>query len=87
MDTGLIDSLKTLGINSKASEAIQYRKVTSCSVIRTKEYAHEYNSENSENEVQQLIRYDYGRFSNLPDNFTYEYDKDNYIGPSGYTLM
>ncbi|KAI4254368.1 MAG: hypothetical protein L6R42_007222 [Xanthoria sp. 1 TBL-2021] len=87
MDTGLIDSLKTLGINSKASEAVQYRKVTSCSVIRTKEYSYEYNSTNSENEVLQLIRYNYERYSSHPNNFTYQYNKENFIGQNSYTLM
>lgn len=40
MDTEFIDSHKTLGLNAKASDRVQYRKVTTCSVLRTKEYSY-----------------------------------------------
>ena len=87
MDTGFIDSLATLGINSKASEAVQYRKVTSCSVLRTKEYAHEFNLTDSQNEVEQFIGYQYGAFTDDIDNYTYVYNKRSIMIPSSYTLM
>lgn len=87
MDTGLIDSLETLGINSMASEAVQCRKVTSCSVIRTKEYAYDYNYTNSDNEIEQLVRYNYETVSNGQKNYTFQYNKHNVIGMSSYTLM
>ena len=86
MDTGFIDSLETLGINSKASEAVQYRKVTSCSVLRTTEYSSEYNITNSENDIDQLVSYNYGTFIYSPENFTYAYDKHGATGSSSYAL-
>ena len=86
MDTGFINSLETLGINTEASEAVEYRKFTSCSVIRTKEYGYEYNFTNSDNEVEELIGYDY-ETSRGQEDFTYLYNKHNVIGPSSYTLM
>ena len=87
MDTGFIDSLKALGVNSKPSEALQIRKITSCSVLRTKEYGHEYNITSSGNETEQFIGYNYEAISDDIDNFTYVYNKHNMIGLSGYTLM
>lgn len=88
MDTGFIDSLETLGINTKASEAVEYRKVTSCSVIRTKEYSYEYNITKSENEVEQMIGYYYGTFLNGDEeDYTYRYNKHNVAGTSSYTLV
>ena len=35
MDTGLIDSHDHLGINAKKSDRIQYRKITTCSVLNS----------------------------------------------------
>ena len=87
MDTGFMDSLETLGINSKASEALQLRKITSCSVLRTKEYEHEYNETYPGNEVEHFIGYDYAAISGDINNFTYVYNKHNAIGPNSYTLM
>ena len=86
MDTGLIDSLETLGINSKASERVQFRKFTSCSVIRTKEYSFDYNLTDITGELQQLIRYNYTSSSGDGSNYTYQYNKHNVVGLNTYSL-
>ena len=87
MDTGFIDSLDTLGINSKASERVQYRKFTSCSVIRTKEYAHEYNYTTSSGDIQQMIGYSYQASTEDGYDYLYEYNKNNFVGLNSYSLM
>ncbi|KAL8780906.1 MAG: hypothetical protein Q9213_006246, partial [Squamulea squamosa] len=68
MDSNFIDSHATLGINSKKFDRVQYRKVTTCSVLRTKEYSYYVNSTELSTEAQHLVRYDYGTlpFSFLP---------------------
>ena len=87
MDTGFIDSHETLGINSKASERIEYRKHTSCSVLRTREYAYDYNYTDSSGVIQQMIGYSYETPTNDLYNYTYEYNKQNIIGSNSYSLM
>ncbi|KAL8705019.1 MAG: hypothetical protein Q9201_001864 [Fulgogasparrea decipioides] len=86
MDSGLIDSHETLGINAKTSDRVQYRKVTTCSVLRTKEYAYEFNSTGSGTEVQHLIRYNYGTTVGSDENFTFQYNTNDVVGFNGYAL-
>ncbi|KAL8932888.1 MAG: hypothetical protein Q9211_006072 [Gyalolechia sp. 1 TL-2023] len=81
MDSGLIDSHEMLGINAKTSDRVQYRKVTTCSVLRTQEYAYEFNSSG-----QQLIRYNYGTMFDDNKSYTFEYNTNDVLGNSGYTL-
>jgi len=88
MDTDFIDSHEALGINSKISDRVQLRKVTTCSVLRTKGYFYYFNSTDAgTGEVQQLVRYSYGTLANSTDNYTFEYNTNNIVGNSGYTLM
>ena len=87
LDTGFIDSLETLGINSKASDQLQYRKFTSCSILRTKEYSYEYNITDMGGEIQQMIGYNYELSTDDEYNYTYEYNKHNVVGMNSYSLM
>ena len=86
MDTNFIDSHKTLGINSKKHDQLHYRKVTTCSVLRTKEYSYYFNSTDSGSEVQQLVRYNYGTPVEKADNFTFQYNSNDTVGINGYAL-
>ncbi|KAL8725056.1 MAG: hypothetical protein Q9166_007587 [cf. Caloplaca sp. 2 TL-2023] len=86
MDSGLIDSHETLGINAKTSDRVQYRKVTTCSILRTKEYAYEFNSTGSGTEVLQLIRYNYAMRVDDNKNYTFLYNTDDVVGNNGYAL-
>ncbi|KAL8739322.1 MAG: hypothetical protein Q9181_000053 [Wetmoreana brouardii] len=86
MDSGLIDSHETLGINSRTSDRLQYRKLTTCSVLRTKEYAYEYNFTGSGTEIEHLIRYNYGTIVNDNDNYTFEYNTNDIVGHNAYAL-
>ncbi|KAL8965816.1 MAG: hypothetical protein Q9183_003673 [Haloplaca sp. 2 TL-2023] len=87
MDTGLVDSHGALGINAKPSDRVQYRKVTTCSVLRTKEHSYYYNSTSAGGSgVQELIRYTYGTLTSDPTNYTWQYDTNDVIGSYGYSL-
>ena len=87
LDTGLIDSHTTLGINARHSDRVQYRKVTTCAVLRTHRYQTMYNITVG-GEVQQLVGYSYGRISGIGlDNYTYEYNTDDVVGNNGYALV
>ena len=87
MDTGLVDSHGALGINAKPSDRVQYRKVTTCSVLRTKEYSYYYNNTNTGGSgVQELIRYTYGTSTNNLTNYTWQYDTNNFLSTFGYSL-
>lgn len=79
MDTGLIDSHGTLGINSKTSDRIQFRKFTSCAIIHIERYTYTVNSNDDEDKI---IRYYYGRDSE--HEYTFEYDTK--MGYAGYVL-
>ena len=83
MDTGLIDSHQILGINARSSDRVQYRKVTTCSVLRTTEYAKPYNDTESGPELQQLYRYYYGSVPSNDQNYTFQYNLNDGIGSTG----
>ena len=87
LDTGLIDSHTTLGINARHSDRVQYRKVTTCAVLRTLPYQTMYNITDG-GEVQQLVGYSYGKTSGVgSDNYTYEYNTNDVLGNNGYALV
>ena len=87
MDTGLIDSHDDLGINAARKNRIQYRKVTTCSPIQTKEYRKEVNDTdiNSPTFGDTLVQYFYGDVLNV--SYTYQYDKHSLLDDIGYNLM
>jgi hypothetical protein len=65
METGLVDSHHDLGVNTPENERLQYRKVTTCSVLRLKDYFEE--SGNSSG----LVRVNYGP-TTTSGNYTFE---------------
>ncbi|KAL8872035.1 MAG: hypothetical protein Q9174_002268 [Haloplaca sp. 1 TL-2023] len=87
LDTGLLDSHRVLGINAKPSDRVQYRKVTTCSVLRTKEYSYYWNNTDTAGSgVQELIRYNYETWSKGSTNYTWQYNLNDVVGSYGYSL-
>ena len=86
MDTGFVDSLDALGMNTKTSDRVQYRKVSTCSILRTKEYGEYVNITNSNNQLQQMLRYYYSTSDDPQHNFTFEYNLNDAIGVKSYSL-
>ena len=84
MDSGLIDSHDLLGINSKVSDRVHHRRVTSCSVLQTTEHSYYYNATDS---GMEFVRYNYGTLIDDSANFTYEYNLNFIHGVLGYTFM
>ena len=87
MDTGLIDSHDDLGINAPKIHRVQYRKVTTCSPIPTKDFRTEViNTDiNSPTFNDTLVRYFYGDTAGA--NYTYQYNKHSLLEVNGYKLM
>ena len=87
LDTGLIDSHATLGINARHADRLQYRKVTTCAVLRTVPYQTMYNTTDG-SEVQQMVGYSYGNIPGMGlNNYTYEYNINDVVGNNGYALV
>lgn len=86
MDTGLIDSQYALGINAPMRDRLQYRKVTVCSPIHTKDYRIIINDTNIDSPTYNdtLIQFFYGPFVG---NYTYQYNKASLRVNNGYKLM
>lgn len=70
MDTGHVDSHEVLGINAPPTDRITYRKVTTCSPIKTKGYASEWNNR----EITDIT------------NYTYSYNEHTALEMTGYQL-
>ena len=82
--SGWIDTHKDLGINSKVSDRLQYRKVTTCSVLRSRGYVNEVNSTDSLGNPQRLAYYNFG--STVLGNTTFIYNLNGLQGLQGYVL-
>ena len=87
MDTGPIDSHRVLGINAPPSDRITYRKFTTCSPIRTKGHAQEWNNTNPDT-VTFGDRFDRLYLGPIKDvsNFTFQYDEHTTHEQAGYQL-
>ena len=89
MDSGLIDSHDDLGINAPPSHRVQYRQVTSCSPIRTKNFVVVVNdtNKNEMNYGDTYYQYMYGTLQGeFVANYTYRYDSHSYNLVDGYSL-
>lgn len=82
--SGWIDTDKDLGINSKASDRLQYRKVTTCSVLHTTGYIHQSNITNSSHASFEVSYYNYGSLD--PFNFTFSHSRQESEIANGYIL-
>jgi hypothetical protein len=76
MDTGLLDSHHHLGINMPEKDRLKYRRVTTCSVLRSEGYA------TSNNETQMFTWY-YGPTS---ADYTFGYSKYALSANFGYAV-
>ena len=87
MDTGLIDSLKGLGINTPGSQTLGHRKVTTCAPINTRDYITVANF-TAPGSVLNGDTMEYLNFGSVlgMTNYTYMYNTHSaYLG-LGYTL-
>ena len=78
--SGWIDTHKDLGINTKPSDRLQYRRVSTCSVLQTKNYVYQINSTRLGDPVR-ILYYNYGPIGS--DNFTFEYNLNGLDGFHG----
>ena len=87
MDTGLIDTHESIGINARKEERAQYRKVTTCAPIQTKDYGRAINDTkiDSPTKGDTLIQYFYGNSEDL--NHTYQYNTHSLVEEHGYELV
>ena len=87
MDTGLIDSHQVLGVNAPPADRITYRKVTTCSPIKTKGFAQEWNNTNRDAITygDTFDRLYLGPIVDVSD-FTYQYDEHTTSEWTGYQL-
>ena len=88
MDTGPIDSHQVLGINAPPTDRITYRKVTTCSPIKTKGYATEWNNtdKGALNYGDTSERLNYGPMPDVGINYTFEYNEHTASLMTGYQL-
>lgn len=85
MDTGFINSHDDLGVNTKTSDRIEYRKKTTCSILVKKGYVYFKNITDVTGELQQLVLYSYTN-ANFGDDGTYPYNLNDVVGSNGYAL-
>ena len=89
MDTGQIDSHVVLGINAPPQDRVTYRKVTTCSVLRTANYSSMYNNTNVSRSAitygDTYEQYGFGPIVNVT-NYTYEYNLHTREDTNSYTL-
>ncbi|KAF1942114.1 hypothetical protein EJ02DRAFT_466095 [Clathrospora elynae] len=83
MDTGMLDSLEHLGINTAPANRFQVRMVYTCAPLKTQGYMSDYN----DTEYGAVKRYMYGSVANVlqVNNFTYELPVDNAYLPNENT--
>ena len=60
VDSGLIDSHSDLGINTASEDRLQYRKVTTCSVLQVEERAQDVNQTDAKGNTIQWTHYAFG---------------------------
>ncbi|KAL1646101.1 hypothetical protein SLS58_003521 [Diplodia intermedia] len=82
MDTGYINSNHDLGMNDAAEHAIDYRKIVTCSPMRSDYVDLVYRNETDEN----ILRYYYGDNTSLNSTSTYNYSGNYLRYVNGYTL-
>lgn len=83
MDTGLLDSLEHLGINTSPQNRFQFRMVYTCAPLKTQGYMSDYN----DTEYGAIKRYKYGAVANVRqvNNFTFELPVDHAYLPGDNT--
>lgn len=85
IDTGMLDSYATFGINSKLSERVHVRKVTTCAPIRYLPYKEDVNETLPTSEREdKYLRLNMGK--SVYGNYTYQYNLWESTLPLGYRL-
>ena len=85
MDSGMLDTRDDLGINTPDADRLQYRKVTSCSVLNGTAYAKMRNLTLDSGENRTLVDYYFGGNGSAED-FLFTYNVEDAVGSSGYSL-
>lgn len=90
MDTGLLDSHDTLGINAPPQNRVQYRKVTTCAPLTHKGFVGVYNSTGAPSEEGSsgdfIFQFLYGPTYNGTRNSTLDYNTRAAVALGGYSL-
>jgi hypothetical protein len=68
MDTGYINSNSDLGVNARSEDSIVYRKVVTCSPLKT-----HFSVLANNDPADRVVRYWYGRNNLLDTDYTFEY--------------
>lgn len=87
MDTGYIDSHKTLGMNAPESDRMQWRKVSTCSPIQRSGYSYQVNV-TDHNEIaygDTLDQFAFGPNEGV-SNYTYSYNEHSTVEGFGYFI-
>ena len=86
MDSGMMDSHGTLGINAPESNRVQLRKVTTCSPLYL--FGHTCQNKSTDHRSHSygdtVISYLFGQNGN--NTYTYSYDLRSVVGDFGYLL-
>ncbi|KAL8719745.1 MAG: hypothetical protein Q9225_003289 [Loekoesia sp. 1 TL-2023] len=74
IDTDLIDTHEILGINAPKRDRVQYRRVTTCSVLHTKDHYSMVNQTDADGNTIMSVHYNFGALPELDQNYTYSYN-------------
>ncbi|KAH0552959.1 hypothetical protein GP486_006843 [Trichoglossum hirsutum] len=84
MDTGMVDSHAVLGVNSRPSERVLYRRRTTCAILNTEDYSKVVREENI---GLSFAEFYYGASANdLGFNFTFRVNAAAALSSAGYDL-
>ena len=85
MDTGLLDTRSTLGLNSRDQDRLFYRRITTCAPLHTAGFEQEYTQ--TVNNGTRDYMYDHWFFgpTNVT-NYTWSYNEEAIYDQSGYQL-
>lgn len=85
MDTGLLDSNGVFGVNTRSSQRIGYRRITTCAPIEPPSSFVRIENETNSAGTQTYVRYYFG--PTPVANFSYGYNINSYNSGSGYELQ
>ncbi|KAL3421694.1 hypothetical protein PVAG01_05850 [Phlyctema vagabunda] len=85
MDTGLLDSHSTLGLNAPSSQRLLWRKKATCSPMRLRDYVEGVNVTVGDGNTDFYARYFLGPTND--NNWTYQYNTHGIYQGAGYNLL
>jgi len=87
MDTGFLDSNDALGLNSPKRERVLYRRLTTCSLLHTKDHAEQGTATlGGGSFVDPMIYLHMGSIPSAGLNYTYSYNIHSLVDGIGYLL-